>query len=144
MKVVNLLLRIALKPYYLLKQRQHKAWKQDRLTSVTTTLTSSGAPLQGYPYIKHGTYNWNGLNYPIDLDLVFHEVPIAIIVTEKYYGTYAYTNIQRDTWEAYMKTTSQAIYACELSRFPLLLITSEDPIDVYSLSIRIGKLIEQK
>lgn len=127
--------------------KNNKTWKLNRLNKVIKALVEDNI-LESYPYIENGTYHWTGINYPIvGLDLVFHDIPLAIIVADRYYGKFSdvrkYIPL-REHWESYMENISNSIQACILTNFPCLFIDPDDPIDKNSLSIKIQKLLDEE
>jgi len=142
--ISSIIINLLDKFHALLLYRRNKYWHQQRLEQVRQTLTCPDGPLSEYPYIEHGTYHWQNVKESVALDLVFHELPLAIIVTKRFYGKYTPFTSSKKTWEAYMKQESRNIHYCKLANFPLLVIQPNDPINQYSLSLAIGKLVGQQ
>lgn len=129
-------------------------WKSKRLSIISKTLTQQDGKtitpriLESQTYIEGGIYHWsNTNNISPKLDLVFHEVPLAIIITERYYGkwneVWKYAPSKK-VWESYMSDISGSIHACIITGFPYILIDPNDPIDYLTLSLRIDKLLGEE
>lgn len=130
---------------------RNREWKRSRIEATINSLTCSNGPLYSYPFIEDGLYHWQGVQDAIKLDLVFNDLgaqdlPLAVIVTEHYYGKYDETKDYmppRDEWELYMRKESERIHTCGVVGFPVLVITPDDPIDEYSLSLAIEAVLNQ-
>ena len=122
--------------------KRNAAWLSERKSDVITSLTDQASPLYNKPYVEGGTYHWM-VEEPIHLDFFFPEYQLAVKVTGREYGRYDYVEDyvpSRKFWEARTKEESFVQDVCQRGEIPLILITPDDPVDVYSLVVRLRAL----
>lgn len=117
-----------------------------RRCEVLESLLAETSPLANKPYIQDGTYQWY-VEGPVELDFFFPEYPLAVKITGPCYGRYC--NVEefapsRRFWEASVASDSFVIDVCQRAEVPLLLITPDDPVDVFSISLRLRSLLSRK
>lgn len=135
-------------------RRTNRAWLDERRQDVLESITDEVNPLSSKPYVTGGSYQWY-VERPVELDFFFPEVtldhkhytPLAIKITGPHYRPYdqvgEYT-VGRKFWEAETEADSFIVDVCQRAEIPLLLITPNDPIDPYSLAIKVRSLITPK
>lgn len=130
---------------------KNERWLEARRGRVLESLVNELSPLYDRPYVIGGTYQWY-VESPVHLDYFFPEVscgpnkttPLAVRVTGISHQRYAYAEgfvPSREFWEAETKLDSFTADVCSRASIPLLLITPNDPVDVYSLSVQVRALI---
>lgn len=118
-------------------------WLDARKERVLASLRDPISPLNGRPYIRGGTYNWNveGL---VDLDFFFPNFPIAVKVAPRTHGPYSGVmtfTVSRSLWEVACADDAFVIDVCNRAGIPLLFVGPDDPIDPYSITIALRALL---
>ena len=122
--------------------KTNEEWLMERRQKVLRALTDPVGPLHDKPHVIGGTYNWM-VEGPVELDYFFPEFQLAVKVTGREYGRYSFVADyapSRKYWEARTKEEAFIQDVCHRGNIPLLLITPDDPVDPYSLSIQLRHL----
>ena len=119
------------------KKRSRSNWHFKRKQQVLESLLSTEA-LSSTPYILGGTYEWFVGNL-LNLDIFFPEHSLAVRVSPECGGSYR-PEFNRKFWEATTEEESYLLTSCEKVGVKLLIVTPWDPVDPYSIGLKVKEL----
>ena len=100
----------------------------------------------GKPYIYEGRYSWllSPKGEPLELDILFPDVPMAVEVQGKQHQepSKIFYN-RREDWKYYLECDHIKVEACAKYNLPLMVINPDDLIDAESLRERAKVLLRK-